>query len=98
MHQIDYKDHLGGGLNNLRFPGWVWEAKYFANDGFYTNRLRHSEVVSFCVKSGFKVLQDESHSWDVLPLSKRLLATEFQTMDEGDLRVKDAFIILQKPI
>lgn len=97
-HQIDYKDHLGGGLNNLRFPGWLWESKYFSNDGFYTNRLRHSEVVNFCEKAGFRVLQEDSQSWDVLPLSKRSLAAEFQKLDESDLRIKDAFITLQKSV
>lgn len=37
--QIDLKDHLGGGLNNLRFGDSFWENDWVASAGFYTNRV-----------------------------------------------------------
>ena len=33
-HNINYKDHLDEGLNNLRFPTSLWESNLFANSGF----------------------------------------------------------------
>jgi ubiquinone/menaquinone biosynthesis C-methylase UbiE len=44
-HEIDIKDHLGQSLHSLRFPESIWESSWFASSGFYTNRLRHSEIV-----------------------------------------------------
>src|SRR5262249_11769326 len=38
-HLIDFKDHLQGALNNLRFSERVWESHFMASSGFYTNRL-----------------------------------------------------------
>jgi hypothetical protein len=96
-HQVDYKDHLGGSLNNLRFPGSIWESRFFSNDGFYTNRLRHSEVMRYFRNSGFVILKESVHSWDALPLHQKSMAAEFQFMEESDLRVCDSFITLQKP-
>lgn len=97
-HEVDFKDHLGGGLNNLRFSDKVWESKYFTNDGFYTNRLRHSQVIGYAVQSGFKMLSDHFTSWDSLPKYHDSFAREFRLFDENDIRIKEAVITLQKPL
>lgn len=97
-HQVDYKDHLGGSLNNLRFSQKIWESKYFANDGFYTNRLRHSQIIGYAKDTGFDVVQEELSVWDVLPLNPISLATEFRILDERDLRTNGVLMSLQKPI
>ena len=44
-HLIDLKDHLGGALNNMRIPRSWWEKDWMAGSGFYTNRLRRSEIL-----------------------------------------------------
>ena len=33
-HNINYKDHLGESLNNLRFSEKIWESDFFAKSGF----------------------------------------------------------------
>ncbi|WP_027371393.1 hypothetical protein [Desulfovermiculus halophilus] len=96
IHQIDYKDHLGGGLNNLRFSEKIWESPLFFNQGFYTNRLRHREICSFLMHKGFKILQEDLAIWDTLPLPRRKLANDFREMTDEDLRIKGAFIVTQK--
>ena len=30
-HVVDFKDHLGGGLNNMRFSSSLWESEWFAS-------------------------------------------------------------------
>jgi glycosyltransferase involved in cell wall biosynthesis len=54
-HVVDFKNHLGGGLNNMRFSSNLWEKDWFSSySGFYTNRIRLHEMVSICKDIGFK--------------------------------------------
>ena len=43
LHGIDFHDHLGGGLQNLRFSDATWEAEWMAAVG-----LLHQSHQSFC--------------------------------------------------
>ncbi len=55
-HVVDFQDHLGGSLHNLRFSKHLLEAPWFAGrSGFYTNRLRYSDMLRHFDKAGFKV-------------------------------------------
>src|SRR5690606_14581027 len=45
-HRVDFQDHLGGSIHNLRFSERVWESRLFAESGFYTNRIRFSQMIS----------------------------------------------------
>ena len=69
-HRVDFTDHLGGALNNLRFPDWIWESAFFANSGFYTNRLRSSEMLQIFGEAGFDVEVKRTECWDQLPTQK----------------------------
>jgi hypothetical protein len=53
VHHIDFKDHLSYGLNNLRFSDEYWEKPLVAKSGFYTNRLRYSEMINCFLEAGF---------------------------------------------
>lgn len=96
-HRIDFKDHLGGGLNNLRFSRVVWESRYFLNSGFYTNRLRYKDVRDICLRSGFEVSYEQIEKWDNLPLQVEKFAREFQHYEEEELLVSGANLVLKKP-
>jgi len=93
-HRIDLKDHLGGGLNNLRIGSSLWERDTFAESGFYTNRLRHSEITSICKQAGFDVEVLKLDSWDTPPLVREKMAAEFRQLSEEDLRISGMDIIL----
>jgi len=96
-HRIDFKDHLGGALNNLRFSKSIWESKYFPNSGFYTNRLRYKDIRDICVDIGFLVTAEKIDKWDQLPLNAKKMSHEFSVYDEGDLLISGADLILRKP-
>ena len=96
-HRVDFKDHLGGALNNLRFRERVWESRWFPNDGFYTNRLRYSDVRAACERAGFEVVGEELDTWDKLPLSKRSMAREFADYPDSALLVRGADMVLRRP-
>ena len=66
-HEIDLKDHLGFSLNNLRFSKNLWESNLFSNSGFYTNRLRYSEIINIFKKNNFKVNIIRQKKWNELP-------------------------------
>jgi SAM-dependent methyltransferase len=97
-HQIDFRDHLGGGLNNLRFSDQLWEAPWFARrSGFYTNRLRLSEMAAMMQTAGLAVEVARSARWAVCPLLLKNLDQSFFGCEAEDLLVRDAFVILRKP-
>ena len=94
-HQIDLKDHLSSGLNNLRFKRRIWESNVFSQSGFYTNRVRFSALIEIFKKIGFKVEVDEVNVWKKLPIKKEKLNQEFSVLPEEELLVKDFSILLK---
>jgi len=96
-HQVDLKDHLGGGLNNLRFPERWWEAEWLARSGFYTNRIRFSEMMRLFAAEGFNVESLVTRRFESLPLSRTSLASEFRNLSDEDLMVSEFHAVLRAP-
>ena len=93
-HKIDLKDHLGGGLNNLRFSEKIWESSFFSSSGFYTNRIRYNDLLKIFKSVGFNYKLVAIEKWDKLPLPYKSLNKEFQAISENILLIKDVEIIL----
>ncbi len=90
-HVVDFKDHLEKSLNNLRFSDRNWEADWFApSSGFYTNRIRLSEMMKLIEEQGFKVEVVEKTEWEVVPLPKHKLASQFRALTDEELKVSGA--------
>ncbi len=94
-HRIDLTDHLGGGLNNLRFSDRTWESAFFSSSGFYTNRIRYSEMLRLFDDAGFEVEICGIDRWPSLPVARRSLAPAFKDLPEEDLRVLGFDVILR---
>jgi hypothetical protein len=94
-HQIDLQDHLGGALNNLRIPSSWWEKPWMANSGFYTNRLRMSEIIEAFASAGFAVNVVAARRWQQLPTPRRAFAREFQHLSDDDLAVSGLQVTLR---
>jgi hypothetical protein len=94
-HCIDLKDHLSGGLNNLRFPERIWESSLFADSGFYTNRMRVSGLRETFASAGFEVDVVTAVRWGSVPLARPKLALEFRDLPEDDLLVSDVDFVLR---
>ena len=94
-HQVDLKDHLGGGLNNLRFSRRVWESNFFVSSGFYTNRIRFSRMISLIKKAGFEIQSCRVDRWDVIPIARNKLAAEFSQETNDDLSIKVFDVVLR---
>lgn len=95
-HVIDLKDHLGGALNNMRISSRYWEAEWMANSGFYTNRLRRSEILRTFREAGFAVKEIASSSWRTLPTPRGALAQEFRELEIEDLLYSEMEVVLTK--
>jgi hypothetical protein len=96
-HVIDFKDHLGGALNNMRISSHLWERPWFAaRSGFYTNRLRLSEIVKICERVGFRVEVCNVRRWDESPLKRTRLSQEFNYLSDEDLCVSGAHLIMRR--
>lgn len=93
-HRIDLQDHLGGCLNSLRFSEKTWEGDLFSRSGFYTNRLRRSEIVDAAVQAGFTVLELEPDLWPALPTPRSVMDPAFHEMADVDLRTRWIDIVL----
>ena len=94
-HRVDLRDHLGGGLNNLRFSRSVWEGSLFKSSGFYTNRIRFGSYIDRFSASGFNVETPRVDRWGELPISRRSLDPEFDKIPDDDLRVSGFDLILK---
>ena len=94
-HSVDLRDHLGGGLNNLRFSADFWESRFMSESGFYTNRFRYSEIMKMFGEAGFEVLMVNPCAWETLPINKSKMARQFSAMDEQDLLVSEFEVVLK---
>ena len=92
-HQIDLKDHLGGALNNLRFSNRVWESHFMASSGFYTNRLRFSQIVHAFREAGFDPHTTDVSRWAHLPTPRRKLAPPFRELSDDELLVQQFDVV-----
>jgi SAM-dependent methyltransferase len=96
-HVVDYKDHLGGGLNHMRFSSELWERDWFAEEsGFYTNRMRMSEMIFICRGIGFDVDIRNVSYWKSLPIKRDHLAKEFHYFSDDELLVSGAHLVMRQ--
>lgn len=95
-HRVDLKDHLGGALNNLRFSQRVWEGRFMAQSGFYTNRLRFAAMDEHFRRAGFTPDYLSVDRWEALPTARARLAPEFRDLSEQELLVS-GFDVLLRP-
>lgn len=93
-HNVDLMDHLGGALNNLRFSERLWENNYFANSGFYTNRIRYSEMATIMEDAGFQIDERDYSKWPELPTNKSAMATPFRGLSEEELSIRCCHYLL----
>lgn len=94
-HQVDLKDHLGGGINNMRFSSHFWEQEWVVRSGFYTNRLKISEIHQLFKRAGFEVEHESVSKYERLPMPRNLLAPEFRELADEDLLVSGFSVVLR---
>ena len=95
-HVVDLRDHLGGALNNLRFTDKLWESDFMASSGFYTNRIRYSEMLDIFSKAEFLVEVTHITRWEALPTAKLKMADRFKSFPDSELCIS-GFSVLLKP-
>ncbi len=86
-HNINYKDHLGESLNNLRFSEQIWESNIFAYSGFYTNRVPAIEMHKFFKKAGFNLVYENFGKWEKLPIKRNNLNKIFNKYTDEELAI-----------
>jgi SAM-dependent methyltransferase len=93
-HVVDFRDHLQNGLNNLRFPSWVWESEFMARSGFYTNRLTWPAMEKLFQENGLSVQVRSIDLWpNGLPTPQRSMVLPFRKMCPNELMVKGAHLV-----
>ena len=95
-HRVDLRDHLGGGLNNLRFAPGLWESRFFAESGFYTNRLSLSEMIAVFEMTHGHVNVIRTDRWESEPIRRRRLSRAFKDRTTEDLRVQGFNVVLKR--
>jgi SAM-dependent methyltransferase len=95
-HQIDFRDHLQQGLNNLRFSERIWESDFMSRSGFYTNRLTWPTMRQIFEDVGFSVEIRELQLWPQgLPTSQQRMALPFKNMPLERLMTMGAHVVLR---
>ena len=95
VHSIDFRDHLGGGLNNLRLSNYFWESRLGRTSGFYTNRLRPQEILNLMTAAGFDIEVVNATKWPSMPISRHQLAKQFQHLDDSDFMVAEIEVVMR---
>ncbi len=95
-HQVDLKDHLGGGLNNLRLSEKLWESSFLSQSGFYTNRLGYSDIVNCLIENGFDVDISGVEEWNQPPIALSSIANCFKSRSIQDLKIKQFDVLASK--
>ena len=95
VHRVDLRDHLGGGLNSLRFSEARWEDALFRNSGFYTNRIRLSEMMFVFEQTGFECVFPRVLRWQKLPISRTRLDISFHNFLDVDPSVSGFDVVLK---
>ena len=94
-HNIDFQDHLDGALNNLRFSEQLWESAFFANSGFYTNRVPAIVLHGMFKAVGFKIEREGFGRWPALPTPRESLHTDFLRYLDDELINRTSHILLR---
>ena len=93
VHSIDFRDHLSGGINNLRFSKNIWESYLFRNSGFYTNRLRPSQMINLFSKNRFEVSIFRQDFLDKTVLPRTKLSKDYRNLSDDDLRTTGMILV-----
>lgn len=93
-HNVDLMDHLGGALNNLRFSKRFWENDFVASSGFYTNRIRYSEMATIMEDAGFQIDESDYSTWSELPTNRLDMAMPFRDLSKEELSVRCCHFLL----
>lgn len=96
-HAVDLRDHLGGGLNNLRFSPKRWESSAWRDAGFYTNRMSQAEIITSFERAGFELAYLESRRWTAPPLSRAKLHPIFRNRKDDELDIAEFDLVMVKP-
>jgi SAM-dependent methyltransferase len=95
-HCVDMGDHLGDSLHSLRFSEDIWESRLFQESGFYTNRLRSSELLEAFKKAGYEVVSTKLVQWPSMPLPRADLDEAFRGFSDEVLRTHSIYIAAKK--
>ena len=68
-----------------------------SSSGFYTNRLRKSEMMEYFKISGFNVTIINETRWDHIPIDRSKLYGQFKNYSDDDLIIS-TFSVLLSPI
>jgi SAM-dependent methyltransferase len=93
-HWVDFQDHLGGKLANLRFSPAIWESEFMALSGFYTNRVSPSQLIAILDDAGLKVEIENRGVWTQPAATRARIARQLRAdWTDEDLRVCSMSII-----
>lgn len=95
-HCVDLQDMVGGALNNLRFSEETWESDFVATSGFYTNRIRYSEMLDIFKRAGFSCEVVSVQNWDAPPTPPHKMAAPFNALPADELRIMGFDVVLRR--
>jgi hypothetical protein len=66
-----------------------------ATSGFYTNRIRYSEMLQLFREAGFRVDVHNVDRWIDLPIPRKKLSPPYREMPDQELAVKGFDVVLR---
>ena len=78
----------------MRFSEKVWESDFFAQSGFYTNRIRYGKMMELFREAGFRPEIIRTIKWPEIPTSRNKLAREFACLSDNELKISEFDVLL----
>ena len=80
---------MDSSLNNLRFSKNIWESDLFSKSGFYTNRLRYSDIIEIFKKNDFNVDVIRKKMWKDFPTDPSKFDRAFRDYNIDEMLVSE---------
>ena len=95
-HRIDFRDHLGYSLNNLRFSERFWESEVIRKSLMYCNRLRIDDYVLLLKQRNIPYVITSTSRWSRLPIPLNQMSYPFRKKKKSVLRIQECLLRVQK--
>jgi hypothetical protein len=93
-HRVSFRDFINRNLDALTVPDGVWESRFMAKAGYYTNRILRTELIKRFDRAGFAVESvKEDRVWPSLPTPKSRMVPPFSEMSDEELMISGVEIL-----
>lgn len=95
-HKVDFRDMLGGGMNDLKIPTEKWESDLYRQMPNYVNRILYYDMIHIFEANGFELVGEPELTFRTDVIDKDKLIPEYRNKDDRELKITGAGFVCRK--